>query len=117
MVGHTNRGRDGYICAAGKYRRGLGCGPGVFVEKSLAEGAVWDTVGVSAERAAGEDRDTLIGAADEGLQRQWEAGGGANAAVVHQRLEKIDRKIGNLRQALEDGVQDVGWVNGRMGTR
>ena len=114
MVGHTNRGRDGYICGAAKYRRGLGCGSSVFVEKHLVEDALWDTIRALAETADGDGREQLASDVNEELQRQWEAGGGSSAAAARSRLEKIDGKIGHLRMALEDGLCDVAWANGRL---
>ena len=41
-------------------------------------------------------------------------GGGSAARAARSRLEKIDGKIGNLRTALEDGLCDAAWLNGRL---
>ena len=33
---------------------------------------------------------------------------------VRKELEEVDGKIGNLRQAVENGLDDVGWANARL---
>jgi hypothetical protein len=114
MTGHTNRGRDGYICGAAKYRRGLGCGPRVFVEKELLEDAVWDTVQVWTDAVMADDCQKVSAEVNEQLAAEWKAAGGADAAAAQGRLRSIDGKIRNLRAALEEGSTDVGWVNARL---
>jgi len=114
MAGHTDRGRDGYLCGSAKYRRGLGCGASVFVEKGLIEDTAWDMVGGLADAVlAGRSRQ-LLATANAQLRKQWEEHGGKGAAAARKRLEKFDQKISNLRSALEDGLLDVGWATGRI---
>jgi hypothetical protein len=44
----------------------------------------------------------------------WEAEGGATAREAERRAAEIERKIANIRQAVEDGIDDAGWANGRL---
>jgi site-specific DNA recombinase len=114
MTGHTNRGRDGYICGAAKYRRGLGCGPRVFVEKELIEEAVWDTVQAWVDRAVADRCEELAGRVNRRLATEWKSAGGADAAAVRRRVERVESKMQNIRQAVEDGLGDAGWANARL---
>ena len=114
MTGHTDRGRDGYLCGAAKYRRGQGCGPSVFVQKDLIENAVWDTVRAWASEVSGRHARRLVKEANAELQRIWEATGGKTAEAARAELDKVDQKIGRLRTLLEDGLSDVAWANRRL---
>ena len=114
MVGHTDRGRDGYVCGAAKYRRGMGCGPRVFVEKDLVEDAVWDTLEVWAASIDGGPRSQAVRKLNAELRKTWESQGGQRAAQVAERLRKIDEKTANIRGLLENGLQDVVWANKRL---
>ncbi len=114
MVGHTDRGRDGYVCGAAKYRRGLGCGPRVFVEKELLEGAVWDTVQCWARDTVRARAHEFAAGVNAELRSLWQASGGEALSKARARTETIHKKISNIRQALEDGLSDVAWANERL---
>ena len=114
MTGHTDRGRDGYVCGAAKYRRGLGCGPSMFIEKGLVEDAAWATVRDLAKVVMGGRGKRVLDRINAGLRREWEERGGKTAAAGRKRVEQIDAKIANVRAALEDGLHDVTWANRRL---
>ncbi len=114
MAGHDDRKRSGYLCGAAKYRRGLGCGSSVFIEKQLIEDTVWHTVDAFWELLLSDEGERLVGKANEGFKSAWERCGGKAAVQAQASLRRIDQKIENLRGALEEGVSDVAWVNQRL---
>ena len=114
MTAHRYRGPDGYLCGTAKYRRGVGCGQGVFVQKELIEEAVWETVQLLASEIGRRPSKNSLAEANAELRQIWERSGGKADARAQRELQKVDQKIANLRTALEDGLCDVAWANGRI---
>ena len=114
MTGHTDRGRDGYVCGAAKYRRGLGCGSSMFVEKQVVETATWESVKELADMVASARGKRVLAKLNDGLRKEWEERGGKAASAARKRLQQIDEKIANVRAALEGGLKDVAWANHRL---
>ena len=116
MAGFTStngRGRKGdyYVCGSAQYRRSLGCGPGVYVDKNLMENAVLQGIAERFEEWSDTARFTrLVNKAISDLHRQSV---GAVADIAGQ-VGDVDGKIANVRKAVEGGLQDVGWANTRL---
>jgi hypothetical protein len=47
------------------------------------------------------------------LRAKWEATAGARADFG-RRIAAIDKKVENIRRAVEDGLQDAAWANRRL---
>ena len=113
MIGHKNRGYSYYLCATSQYQRGSGCGRAVLVRQSLLESEIWDSV----SRWIGlftKPRSGLLKAANREINRLWKSSGKAEARSLRDRLERVDRKTGNIRTAIEDGIADTAWANERL---
>ena len=116
MAGFTStngRGRKGdyYVCGSAQYRRSLGCGPGVYLEKNLIEQAVLAGIAQRFEEWSDPDRFTRL--VDEALAELHERHTGVSAEIARQ-LTDTNAKIRNLRSAIEQGYSDVGWANTRL---
>jgi len=100
-----------YVCGSQPYRRGMGCGPGVYVPKELVEAQVvaglQDLMGLCA------DPKGLTRQVNEELRRLWEASTGHDPHAA-KRLADVERKIGNVWKAIEDGLTDTGTANARL---
>ncbi|UCH36660.1 MAG: hypothetical protein JSV65_00860 [Armatimonadota bacterium] len=111
MIGFkTPKGRY-YVCGSQPYRRGCGCGPGVYVQQDHIEGEVIE--GLSDLATLVTDPKGFLREANEELRRICESttGHDPNAA---KKLETIDAKIANIRRAIEDGLSDAAWANSRL---
>ena len=100
-----------YVCGSQPYRRGMGCGPGVYVPKELVEAQVvaglHDLMGLCA------DPKGLTRQVNEELRRLWEASTGHDPHAA-KRLADVERKIGNVWKAIEDGLTDTATANARL---
>ena len=116
MAGFTStngKGRKGdyYVCGSAQYRRSLGCGPGVYVDKQVIEeavfGGIFDRFGewTDPERFTRKVNETL-------RQMQRECVG--DTLDLSRQIAELDAKIDNVRRAIEEGLQDVGWANTRL---
>ena len=117
MAGFTStngRGRKGdyYVCGTAQYRRSLGCGPGVYLDKQIIEDGI---IQVVMDRF-GEWSDPKVmarfvnNASEEADEKQ----SGARVDIDLQ-LAEIEAKLSNIRKAIEDGLADVSWANNRLG--
>ena len=116
LVGHVStngRGRSGryYICGSAKYRKGLGCGDALYVDKRVIEEAVLHEVSQRADACLDWDRVTALAnsAIGEESRRQ-----GTSAGDVQRQMADIDREVENVRAAIEAGVDDVAWASARL---
>ncbi len=111
MIGFRNEERSYYVCGSLRYRKGMGCGPGVYVPQKEAESEVLcglkDLLGVCA------DPKGFTRKVNSELRELWEAKTGFRADAV-ERLAAIDKKIGNIRNVIEDGIHDANWANARL---
>ncbi len=116
MTGFTStngKGRRGdyYVCGSAQYRRSLGCGPGVFVDKQLIEDTIMESVASRFDEWSDPARFAkLVNDAVSDLAQRDTTGAAENA----RRIEEIEAKIGNVRQAIEGGLSDVQWANTRL---
>lgn len=100
-----------YVCNSVPNRRGLGCGPGVFVPQQEIEREVFaglqDLMGVCV------DTKGFVRQVNAELKRIWEQTHGYDPNVGRS-MQEISAKIDNIRQAIEDGLSDAGWANARL---
>ena len=107
------RGSNGthYVCGSLPYRRGRGCGPGVYVPVAFIEREVLR-----------ELKDVLAYCADpKGFAElvnaelaKLEPDPSPESVDRAKELASIDAKICRVRAAIEDGLEDVEWANGRL---
>ncbi len=102
---------DYYVCGTAKYRRGIGCGQGVYVDKRMVEGEVVEHVHQMA--CAALDPARLAKLVDREL-RELTAASSFEAVQARERLVQLDRQLDNVRQAIENGLDDVQWANRRV---
>ena len=111
MIGFRTSEGTYYVCGSQPYRRGMGCGPGVYVpqegiETDVAEG-VRDLLGICAGPKG------FLTEVNAELRRIWEQQTGHDPRAA-SRVEAIDGKIENIRRAIEDGLSDAAWANRRL---
>jgi len=100
-----------YVCGSAVHRRGLGCGPGVYVPKDMIEADV--RAGLEALLGVCSDPRGMTRKANAELRRIWEQSMGCDPNAA-KRLTAIDAKIANIRRAIEDGLSDAAWANARL---
>ncbi len=100
-----------YTCGSEPYRRGLGCGPGVYVPQGLLEEEVIKGIGELQNRCIGSK--SLVREVNEELKQIWEANQGYDLQAA-QKLTAVDKKIANIRGSIEEGLTDTAWANGRL---
>jgi DNA invertase Pin-like site-specific DNA recombinase len=111
MIGfHTASGYY-YICGSQPYRKGMGCGPGVYVPQKQVEAEVLCGLRSVLELCA--DPRGFTAKVNRELRQLWEESTGIRPDAA-ARISAIDRKIAYIRQGLEDGLNDAKWVNGRL---
>ena len=108
MVGYRSTAGYYYLCGSHSYRRGLGCGPGVYVRQAEVEAQVIEDVRELVGRCG--DPKGFARQVNERLRKLWEASTGHDAKAARQ-LDDIDQKIANIRRAIADGLDDVAWAN------
>ena len=107
LIGHQSY----YVCGSQPYRRGLGCGPGVYVPQLLLDNLVIEDIqGIIAKLADPRGFTRKVNAE---LRLLWEHHSGYNPDAERQ-IKDIDRKIDHLRKLLEEGLDDVVWANSRL---
>jgi len=107
LVGH----KDYYVCGSEPYRGGKGCGPGVYVPQMLLDGQVIEDIqGILAKLA---DPEGFTRKVNDELRLLWERHSGYDPDAS-RHISEIDRKIAHLRKLLEDGLDDVEYVNSRL---
>ena len=111
MIGnHTGSGYY-YVCGSQPYRKGMGCGPGVYVPQRKVEAEVLD--GLRGVLNLCTDRRGFTAKVNGELRKIWEESTGFRPDTA-SRMATIDKKIANVRQAVEDGFNDANWANARL---
>jgi site-specific DNA recombinase len=100
-----------YVCGSLPYRRGMGCGPGVYVRQAEVESEV--IAGLKNLVGICTDPQGFTREVNEELRRIWEERVGYDPTAT-RRLTEIEAKIDNLWQAIEDGITDTGRANKRL---
>ena len=89
----------------------MGCGPGVYVPQKQVEAEV--LTGLAGVLGGCSDPKGFTAKVNAELRRLWEDSTGFRPDAAAQ-IAAIDRKIANVHQAIEDGIQDTAWANARL---
>ena len=100
-----------YVCGSQPYRRGKGCGPGVYVPKALVEAEV--IAGLEGLMAVCTDPKGMTRQVNKELKRIWEQSHGYDPNAA-KRLQAVEQKIENIWKAIEDGLTDTDRANVRL---
>jgi hypothetical protein len=111
MIGFHTDGRFYYVCGSQPYRSGMGCGPGVYVPQAQVESEVLGGLRGVLDLCA--DPQKFTRAVNKELRQIWEASIGFRPDAGEQ-IAAIDRKIENIRRAVEEGLNDASWANTRL---
>ena len=112
MVGfeRTKEGRY-YVCNSVPNRRGLGCGQGVYVRQGDIEREVF--AGLSDLFDKCTDGNGFVRKMNLELKEIWEESNGCDPDAP-QKLREVEGKVANIRKAIEEGLADTAWANGRL---
>ena len=111
MIGfRTSKGRY-YVCGSQPYRRGMGCGAGVYVPQEEVEAEA--VRGLEGMMSVCVDPKGFTRRVNEELRRLWKETTGHNPEAAEQ-LRQVEAKIAHVRRAVEDGLGDAQWANGRL---
>jgi hypothetical protein len=111
MTGFRSKDRLYYICGSQPYRKGLGCGPGLYVPKEEIENVVLGDV--NRILACCTEQQGFVRAVNDELRVIWQQMSGHNPAAA-RLIKEIDKKIEHIRRSIEDGLNDAAWANARM---
>ncbi len=112
MIGFKKANKDTYyLCGSQPNRRGLGCGPGVYVPQGDLESEV--IAGLRGLLDVVVDPEGFTRQVNAELRRIWEESSGYDPDAK-RRLAETERKIENIRQSIEDGMPDTEWGYTRM---
>lgn len=111
MTGFRTANGSYYICGSQPYRRGRGCGPGVYVPVRLVEEeairGLRELVGHASDPAGFAKR------VNDEIARLWAEQTGQDPEA-ERKLAAVEAKITRVRAAIEDGLQDAAWANERL---
>jgi len=111
MIGFRTGKGSYYVCGSQPYRRGKGCGEGVYVPQEKVEAEV--VRGLEGLMSACSDPKGFARRVNKALRKLWQKSAGGSPQAADQ-LKKVETKIANIRQALEDGLGDAQWANTRL---
>jgi Recombinase zinc beta ribbon domain/Recombinase len=111
MIGFHTDGRFYYVCGSQPYRSGMGCGPGVYVPQAKVESEVLS--GLRGILDLCDDQQWFMRAVNKELRQIWEASAGFMPDAAEQ-IVAVDRKVENIRRAVEEGLNDASWANTRL---
>ena len=111
MTGYKVSGGRYYVCGSMPYRRGMGCGPGVYVPKDFIEGEVTEGIRKLVEECI--DAEKLTAPVNAELETIWNERTGHDPEAA-KKISSLEAKIDNVRNAIENGLADVSWANGRL---
>ena len=113
MVGFRTSSGEYYVCGSQPYRRGMGCGPGVYVPREAVEEEVFQGVRVLLNLCA--DPEGFTRQVNDELRKLWkEPVRYAGTSQAIEEITTIEAKIANIRRAIEDGFHDAQWANARL---
>jgi site-specific DNA recombinase len=112
MIGYRRAANQYYyVCGSQPYRRGFGCGPGVYVPQQQVEAEV--IVGLQGLVSFCSDPREFTRMVNAELRQLCGVTGEGRVESTRQ-LAEIDRKITNIRTAIEEGLSDAAWANQRL---
>jgi hypothetical protein len=112
MVGlRTGPKRFYYVCSSAPYRKGMGCGKGVYVPKDHIEQAVID--GVRELLAANLNPDRIARLVNQEIARTADTDP-TRSKTLEKEIASVEAKIENIRKAIEEGLSDAAWANGKL---
>jgi len=100
-----------YVCGSRSYRRGEGCGPGVYVRKEWIEGGL--AAGIAKILSVWLDAKRFVPLVNAQIEKLWQGQKGT-PANFEAELEAIQAKTEKIRRAIEDGLEDTAWANQRL---
>jgi hypothetical protein len=113
MIGFRTSSGEYYVCGSQPYRKGMGCGPGVYVPRRAVEAEVCQGLGGLLNVCG--DPEGFTKQVNAEIRRLWEeTTGRAGSGDGRKEAERVEAKIANLRQAVEDGLEDASWANARL---
>jgi site-specific DNA recombinase len=113
MMGFRTSSGEYYVCGSQPYRRGMGCGPGVYVPRQAVEAEVCQ--GLSELLRLCADPEGFTRQVNVELRRLWqETTGYADNSTRQAEVTRLETKIANIRRAVEDGFADASWANARL---
>ena len=111
MVGKVSRGHTYYVCGSVKYRRGLGCGQGVYIPQDGIEDEI--VRGVQNICSTLLDSRTLTKRVNQELRRLWYSTTGIDLNAP-KKLQEIDNRIRNIMRSIEEGLAGTEYANNRI---
>jgi len=112
MIGFRTSKGHYYVCGSQPYRRGMGCGSGVYVPQEEVEAEV--VRGLEGMMAVCLDPKGFTRRVNDELRRLWAESTNHNPEAAEQ-LKQVEAKIAHIRRAIEEGLGDAQWANGRLG--
>jgi len=113
MVGFRTSSGEYHVCGSQPYRRGMGCGPGVYVPRRAVEAEVWQ--GLSTLLGLCADPEGFTRQVNAELRRLWkDSTGHADSVTARTEIGRVETKLANIRRAVEDGFADASWANARL---
>ncbi len=112
MIGYKTDKGTYYVCGSKPYRKGMGCGPGVYVPYKFIEAKIVEGVDNFLSQLSYDKvyRDEINGV----LKQVWERESGYDPQA-EARIKTIDKKIANIRRSIEDGLTvDIDYMNSRL---
>jgi site-specific DNA recombinase len=111
LIGFRNQKRPYYVCGSQPYRRGMGCGPGVYIPQALVEKEV--IAGIQKLLQTSINTKKLLGKVNREIEDLWRHSTGHDSSNP-KKVAAVDVKIDNIRRAIEDGLTDAAWANNRL---
>ena len=111
MIGLKRANGNYYVCGSQPYRKGKGCGPGVYVRQDQVENEVLS--GARDLLSACMDSSGFVDEFNKEVRRIWEEGTGMDPDA-ERKLEAVKQKVENVHRAIEDGISDTTWANLRI---
>ena len=90
-----------YVCGSIQYRKGQGCGPGVYIAQREIEDEVLD--GLNQVLVGFTVTDGFVSKVNTEFKRIWESKTGSSASAKKE-LKSVESKIQNIYKAVEDGL-------------
>jgi hypothetical protein len=92
----------------------MGCGPGVYVPRHAVEAQVFQGLDNLLDRCG--DAKRFVHQVNAELRDLWKrsTASDVDSTTAPAMIAKINSKIQNLRNAVEDGFYDASWANARL---